>query len=156
MFLSCLNPCSGYICKKLLSDTSDSDITRSHLNWIYGSSVLRSHHFLKCTIEYIHHLLIHDALYSVKYLINGWNVKYTFHDFIYLCFFFFTTAAIINRLGTLMTVATASAKPEWFYIGCPTENECVNGHHDCMVNEECHDTPTSYQCRCKLGYERQP
>ena len=37
----------------------------------------RSHTFLKYTVYYIHHLVIHDVLYSVRHLMNGWDLKYT-------------------------------------------------------------------------------
>ena len=37
---------------------------------------IRSNSFIKCTVDYIHHLVIHDVLYSVRHLMNGWDLKY--------------------------------------------------------------------------------
>nr|XP_006816134.1 PREDICTED: multiple epidermal growth factor-like domains protein 8-like [Saccoglossus kowalevskii] len=44
--------------------------------------------------------------------------------------------------------------PVWSFGGCPPENECRNGHHNCAQTEKCNDTLESYQCDCKEGYER--
>ena len=32
----------------------------------------RSNSFIKYTVDYIHHLVIHDVLYSIRHLMNGW------------------------------------------------------------------------------------
>ncbi|XP_070550058.1 multiple epidermal growth factor-like domains protein 8 [Ptychodera flava] len=44
--------------------------------------------------------------------------------------------------------------PLWSFGKCPPENECLNGHHDCAINEQCNDTTESFVCNCKPGYER--
>ncbi|XP_072165831.1 multiple epidermal growth factor-like domains protein 8 [Diadema setosum] len=51
-------------------------------------------------------------------------------------------------------VSTNGVTPDWTYLTCPPENECLNGHHNCGDNEVCIDQPTSYECQCKDGYER--
>ena len=33
----------------------------------------RSHPFPKYTVDYIHHLVIHNVIYSVKHLMDGWD-----------------------------------------------------------------------------------
>ena len=41
----------------------------------------------------------------------------------------------------------------WYYMSCPAENECLNGHHDCDVRrQDCVDLPHGYRCQCKQGY----
>ncbi|KAK3741109.1 hypothetical protein QZH41_013937, partial [Actinostola sp. cb2023] len=45
--------------------------------------------------------------------------------------------------------------PVWASVLCPAENECLNGRHNCMALEDCEDTPESFKCVCKTGYERQ-
>ena len=37
----------------------------------------RLHLFVKYTVEYIHHFVIHDVLYSVRHLMNGWDQEET-------------------------------------------------------------------------------
>ncbi|GAB0200402.1 multiple epidermal growth factor-like domains protein 8 [Grus japonensis] len=44
------------------------------------------------------------------------------------------------------------AEAEWAFLGCPPENECLNGHHDCNETQDCHDLPHGYRCACKSGY----
>jgi len=44
--------------------------------------------------------------------------------------------------------------PQWAYAKCPAENECSNGHHDCMATEDCSDKPEGFTCTCKHGYRR--
>ena len=39
----------------------------------------RSYVFIKYTVDYIHHLIIHDELYSVRHLMNGWDLKFNLH-----------------------------------------------------------------------------
>ena len=36
------------------------------------NAYFRSHLFLKCTVDYIHHLIIHDVVYTVRHLMAGW------------------------------------------------------------------------------------
>ncbi|XP_072048547.1 multiple epidermal growth factor-like domains protein 8 [Amphiura filiformis] len=64
-------------------------------------------------------------------------------------------AAINSHIASLLTASKPGTEPDWTFVSCPPENECLNGHHDCMENEDCHNTPESYECRCKPGYERQ-
>lgn len=41
----------------------------------------------------------------------------------------------------------------WYYITCPPENECVNGHHSCNTeSEKCVDLADGFQCVCGKGY----
>ncbi|KAM9259559.1 LOW QUALITY PROTEIN: multiple epidermal growth factor-like domains protein 8, partial [Morus bassanus] len=35
---------------------------------------------------------------------------------------------------------------EWVFLGCPAENECPNGHHDCNKMQDCHDLPHGFCC----------
>ncbi|KAM6111677.1 LOW QUALITY PROTEIN: multiple epidermal growth factor-like domains protein 8 [Phoenicopterus ruber ruber] len=44
------------------------------------------------------------------------------------------------------------AEAEWAFLGCPPENECLNGHHDCNETQDCHDLLHGYRCACKSGY----
>ncbi|XP_074713784.1 LOW QUALITY PROTEIN: multiple epidermal growth factor-like domains protein 8 [Strix uralensis] len=44
------------------------------------------------------------------------------------------------------------AEAEWAFLGCPPENECLNGHHDCNETQDCRDLPHGYRCACKSGY----
>eukprot|EP00057_Strongylocentrotus_purpuratus_P007268 XP_011661742.1 PREDICTED: multiple epidermal growth factor-like domains protein 8 [Strongylocentrotus purpuratus] len=53
------------------------------------------------------------------------------------------------------TMGGISGTPQWKYLTCPPEDECVNGNHDCGENEDCTDTYTSFECNCKAGYERE-
>ncbi|XP_078593005.1 multiple epidermal growth factor-like domains protein 8 [Branchiostoma floridae x Branchiostoma japonicum] len=46
------------------------------------------------------------------------------------------------------------ASGTWAFRQCPPENECLNGHFHCEENEQCIDTPLSYTCECKNGYEK--
>ena len=32
----------------------------------------KSHSFIKYMVDYIHHLVIHDVLYSIRHLMNEW------------------------------------------------------------------------------------
>ena len=42
----------------------------------------------------------------------------------------------------------------WHYAGCPPENECRNGHHDCNNSiQECEDLTRGFQCRCRKGFK---
>lgn len=47
-----------------------------------------------------------------------------------------------------------SESPVWASVLCPLENECTNGRHNCTSVEDCVDTPESFTCVCKPGYER--
>ena len=35
--------------------------------------------FINYTVDYSHHLIIHDVLYSIRHLVNEWELKYKFH-----------------------------------------------------------------------------
>lgn len=52
------------------------------------------------------------------------------------------------------TVNGIQGTPQWTYLTCPPENECLNGNHDCRDNEQCTDTYESFECNCKTGYAR--
>ncbi|XP_050427055.1 multiple epidermal growth factor-like domains protein 8 [Adelges cooleyi] len=42
----------------------------------------------------------------------------------------------------------------WYYISCPPENECENGHHSCdKESEECVDQAEGFRCVCGKGYQ---
>lgn len=42
----------------------------------------------------------------------------------------------------------------WYYISCPPENECQNGHHSCNEeSEECVDLAEGFHCVCGKGYQ---
>lgn len=42
----------------------------------------------------------------------------------------------------------------WYYISCPPENECENGHHSCNPeSEECVDLAEGFHCVCGKGYQ---
>ncbi|XP_077985026.1 multiple epidermal growth factor-like domains protein 8 [Glandiceps talaboti] len=45
--------------------------------------------------------------------------------------------------------------PSWSFDRCPPENECLNGHHDCAIHEQCNDTDEYFHCNCKQGYKRE-
>ena len=38
----------------------------------------RSHMFVKYTVDYIHHLIMHDVFYSTGYLMSDGDLEYTF------------------------------------------------------------------------------
>jgi hypothetical protein len=58
---------------------------------------------------------------------------------------------LMDGVGERVSVGAAT----WNFFACPTENECLNGHHDCDTDsEECVDTAESYECVCKKGYKR--
>ena len=40
----------------------------------------------------------------------------------------------------------------WASMICPRENECLNGKHNCDLNQRCVDTEDSFLCLCKNGY----
>uniref|UniRef100_H2YIS7 Multiple EGF-like-domains 8 n=1 Tax=Ciona savignyi TaxID=51511 RepID=H2YIS7_CIOSA len=42
----------------------------------------------------------------------------------------------------------------WWFVQCPPENECVNGHNTCQQFETCADTLDYFQCSCVDGYFR--
>ncbi|KAM9207897.1 LOW QUALITY PROTEIN: multiple epidermal growth factor-like domains protein 8 [Leptosomus discolor] len=44
------------------------------------------------------------------------------------------------------------AGAQWAFLGCPPENECLNGHHDCGASQECRDLPRGFRCACRSGY----
>ena len=42
----------------------------------------------------------------------------------------------------------------WNLFSCPAENECLNGHSQCHLDTQiCVDTPDSYECHCKPGFQ---
>nr|XP_026689374.1 multiple epidermal growth factor-like domains protein 8 isoform X2 [Ciona intestinalis] len=45
---------------------------------------------------------------------------------------------------------------QWWFISCPQENECLNGHASCQNqdNEDCQDTHDAFECVCAPGYTR--
>ncbi|KAM9292184.1 LOW QUALITY PROTEIN: multiple epidermal growth factor-like domains protein 8, partial [Morus bassanus] len=43
-------------------------------------------------------------------------------------------------------VQACGAEAEWVFLGCPAENECPIGHHDCNKTQDCHDLPHSFSC----------
>ncbi|XP_076804825.1 multiple epidermal growth factor-like domains protein 8 isoform X1 [Clavelina lepadiformis] len=56
-----------------------------------------------------------------------------------------------------LTPLPAYAIAQWFYIKCPRENECNNGHHNCTDParfEVCSDLEDKYACVCQTGYIR--
>ncbi|XP_069798535.1 multiple epidermal growth factor-like domains protein 8 [Narcine bancroftii] len=40
----------------------------------------------------------------------------------------------------------------WSFMSCPSENECLNGHHDCDSTQNCTDRRHGYLCICRPGY----
>ena len=32
-------------------------------------------------------------------------------------------------------------------------NECTDGSHNCNINADCNNTPGSFTCSCKAGYQ---
>uniref|UniRef100_T1JFI7 Multiple epidermal growth factor-like domains protein 8 n=1 Tax=Strigamia maritima TaxID=126957 RepID=T1JFI7_STRMM len=43
--------------------------------------------------------------------------------------------------------------PQWSYMKCPAENECLNNHHTCdKKSEDCIDLVKGFECRCRKGY----
>ena len=53
----------------------------------------RSHPFFKYTVDYIYHLVTHDVIYSIRHLMNEWDLKNTFSVFPY-------TAEVVKRWAT--------------------------------------------------------
>uniref|UniRef100_A0A1B0CSP3 Multiple epidermal growth factor-like protein 8 n=2 Tax=Lutzomyia longipalpis TaxID=7200 RepID=A0A1B0CSP3_LUTLO len=42
---------------------------------------------------------------------------------------------------------------KWYYVQCPPENECINGHHTCNPkSEQCVDLMIGYECICGVGF----
>lgn len=42
---------------------------------------------------------------------------------------------------------------DWYFVHCPPENECENGHHKCNASSEnCHNLVNGYECICGSGY----
>nr|CAB3263750.1 multiple epidermal growth factor-like domains protein 8 [Phallusia mammillata] len=67
------------------------------------------------------------------------------------------------RRGAYQAPNNSSAIPglpstQWWYMKCPPEDECKNGHHDCSEQppefNRCVDTLEGYKCACLTGYER--
>jgi len=73
------------------------------------------------------------------------------HDFIFGiddAFSSSTDVALLNKESTL------NDSVAWYYITCPPENECVNGHHSCnSESEECVDLADGFHCVCGNGYQ---
>uniref|UniRef100_A0A8C5QH50 Multiple EGF like domains 8 n=1 Tax=Leptobrachium leishanense TaxID=445787 RepID=A0A8C5QH50_9ANUR len=46
----------------------------------------------------------------------------------------------------------SSPESHWAFMSCPSENECLNGHHDCNETQNCSDLLVGFQCTCKNGY----
>jgi len=73
------------------------------------------------------------------------------HDFIYGiddALSLSTDVALLNKESTL------NDSVAWYYITCPPENECVNGHHSCNPeSEECVDLADGFHCVCGNGYQ---
>ncbi|XP_066597515.1 multiple epidermal growth factor-like domains protein 8 isoform X2 [Prorops nasuta] len=45
-------------------------------------------------------------------------------------------------------------KFSWYYVRCPAENECINGHHTCSPqSEKCVDLEKGFECVCGDGYK---
>ena len=40
----------------------------------------------------------------------------------------------------------------WSYALCPDIDECRLALHNCHIDAECHNTPTSFYCECQRGY----
>lgn len=59
-----------------------------------------------------------------------------------------TNIALLNKESTI------NGSVAWYYISCPPENECVNGHHSCNPeSEECVDLADGFHCVCGKGYQ---
>lgn len=59
-----------------------------------------------------------------------------------------TNVALINKEQTFNNSVA------WYYITCPPENECENGHHSCnQESEECVDLLEGFHCVCGKGYQ---
>ncbi|RZC40710.1 Kelch 3 domain containing protein [Asbolus verrucosus] len=42
----------------------------------------------------------------------------------------------------------------WHYVRCPREDECANGHHNCIAeSQRCVDLDDGFQCECGTGYK---
>ena len=54
----------------------EETISKSDLDQVY----FRSHRYTKCTVDLIYHLVIHDVLYYVIQVMNGWDLTYTIYD----------------------------------------------------------------------------
>ena len=83
MFLQVLE---DELISKHMKNIVDVSISHSHFN-IYKIFVVfydkdnvyfRSYSFFKHAVDYSHHSVIHDVIYSVRHLMNGWDLKYTF------------------------------------------------------------------------------
>lgn len=59
-----------------------------------------------------------------------------------------TDIALLNKESPL------NGSVAWYYITCPPENECINGHHSCNPeSEECVDLADGFHCVCGKGYQ---
>lgn len=59
-----------------------------------------------------------------------------------------TNVALFNKESALNNSVA------WYYITCPPENECENGHHSCNPeSEECVDLADGFHCVCGKGYQ---
>lgn len=67
----------------------------------------------------------------------------------------FTSPLISTNLVLNYNELRSETKTSWSYLVCPLEDECLNGNNDCLAeSEDCVDTPDSFECDCKHGYER--
>ena len=55
--------------------------------------------------------------------------------------------------GFVDEIGSKEFSTSWHFAQCPSENECLNGHHDCdSQSEDCVDKEEGYECECKAGY----
>ncbi|EDQ89881.1 uncharacterized protein MONBRDRAFT_24778 [Monosiga brevicollis MX1] len=60
------------------------------------------------------------------------------------------------RAGDVTAVAEdieADVGEDWFYTGCPPENECLMNTSDCSTHAVCVDEELGYSCPCEAGYD---
>ena len=58
-----------------------------------------------------------------------------------------------SRTG-VCSYGNINATSIWAPVLCPLENECMNGRHNCTINEVCVDLEYGFHCKCKPGYKR--
>ncbi|XP_015608730.1 multiple epidermal growth factor-like domains protein 8 isoform X2 [Cephus cinctus] len=64
--------------------------------------------------------------------------------------------AVESQENVTMLITTPAPLPSfsWHYVRCPSENECINGHHTCSAkSEKCFDKEEGFECMCGDGYK---